>query len=170
MITPPQEKGLFLAPLAATDFSRVDHIAVHPTQIQYSGTVAEAFETAEAGVDFHMILQDAVPVGFFKIDREYGKRYPFAAPDGLGLRAFMIDRGAQGAGIGTRACRALPAYMAAHYPGRRALWLTVNIANPAAYRAYRKGGFDETGDIWPHGDAGPQNVLVMHIPDRVPTT
>ncbi|WP_299297202.1 GNAT family protein [uncultured Tateyamaria sp.] len=152
-----------LAPLSPQDLDRVAHIEVRHDQIRYSGTVSEAFDAAEPDVDFHAILNDATPVGFFKIDRAYATRYPFAAPDGLGLRAFMIDTAHQGCGFGTRACHALPAYMTRQYPGRSALWLTVNIGNPVAYRAYCKGGFVDTGQIWPHGDAGPQNVMVMTL-------
>ena len=154
---------LALAPLTPEDLPKVAHIRVHPDQIKFSGTVAEAFDAAEPDVDFHAILRDGTAVGFFKIDSAYARRYPFAAPDGLGLRAFMIDARAQGAGIGTRACRALPRHLIRHYPGRTHLWLTVNFANPAAYRAYRSGGFTDTGQIWPHGEAGPQNVLVLPL-------
>ncbi|MEL6450776.1 MAG: GNAT family N-acetyltransferase [Pseudomonadota bacterium] len=152
---------LTLTPLAPTDLAKVAHIHVHPDQIKFSGTVREAFEAAEPHVDFHAITHDGTAVGFFKIDRAYATRYPFAAPNGLGLRAFMIDAAHQGTGLGTRACAALPAYLATQYPDHGPLWLTVNFTNHAAYRAYRKGGFKDTGDIWPHGDAGPQNVLVL---------
>ena len=46
---------LHLHPLAATDFGRVAHIQVAPDQVKFSGTVAEAFEAAEDGVD-HVLL------------------------------------------------------------------------------------------------------------------
>ena len=154
---------LCLAPLTHDDLPRVAHVRVHPDQIKFSGTVAEAFEAAEPDVDFHGIFEGKDAVGFFKIDRTYASRYPFAAPNGLGLRAFMIDATRQGAGIGTRTCRALPSYLRAHYSDRADLWLTVNFANPAAYRAYRSGGFRDTGEIWRHGEAGPQNVLVLPL-------
>ncbi len=138
------------------------HIAVHPDQVRFSGTVAEAFAAAEENVEFHCIRDAGHPVGFFKIDRAYAAKYPFAPPGALGLRAFLIDAGYQGQGIGTRACRVLPAYLHTHYPGAPSLWLTVNISNPAALRAYLKGGFEDTGQTWPHGAAGPQNIL--HLP------
>jgi hypothetical protein len=41
-----------------------------------SSTVREAFAEAEPDVDFHTIMQDAHPVGFFKIDRAYTQNIP----------------------------------------------------------------------------------------------
>lgn len=154
---------LTFAPLTASDLPRVAHVRVHPDQIKFCGTVAEAFETSEAGVDFHAVLKNGTPIGFFKIDRAYGRSYPFAAPDGLGLRAFMIDATFQGQGLGTAACRVLPRYLRTHYANRDRLWLTVNIANPAALRAYKSGGFSVLDMLWPHGAAGPQNVMWLDL-------
>ncbi|QUJ75169.1 GNAT family N-acetyltransferase [Sulfitobacter albidus] len=154
--------SLWLDPLSTDDFARVAHITVAPAQIKFSGTVAEAFETAEPGVDFHAIVEGDTPVGFFKIDRDYAQRYPFAAPDGLGLRAFLIDHAQQGRGLATRAVRALPAYLARHYIAST-LYLTVNLVNAPAIRCYLAGGFTDTGDIWPHGDAGPQHIMRMDL-------
>ena len=77
--------------------------------------------------------------------------------------AFMVDHALQGQGIATQAVRALPGYLAKHYPDAPAIWLTVNKVNPAALRAYLKGGFEDTGDEWPHGDAGPQHILKLPL-------
>ena len=152
-----------LAPLSRDDPGRVAHIRVHPDQVRFSGTVADAFAADEAGVDFHAILEGPQPVGFFKIDRLYPETYPFAQPGELGLRAFMVDAGCQGRGLASAAIRALPAYLRRHYRDAPALVLTVNLANPAAIRAYLQGGFADTGEIWPHGAAGPQQVMRLPL-------
>ncbi len=143
--------------------SRVAHIQVAPAQVIYSGTVQEAFEEAEPRVDFHGIQRMGQIVGFFKIDRDYFKKYSFATPMEVGLRAFMVDQRLQGQGVGTAAVAALPAYIRATYPGISAIALTVNQSNPAAYRCYAKGGFEDTGQIWTFGAAGPQNVMRMPL-------
>ncbi|MGB3312930.1 MAG: GNAT family N-acetyltransferase [Albidovulum sp.] len=148
-----------LTPIGRDDFDRVAGIHVTPEQERFSGTVAEAFASGETGIDFHAILQDGRAVGFFKIDRNYAQRHDSPEQDELSLRAFMIDRDMQGRGIATAAVVALSPYLARHYPGKESAVLTVNVANPAAIRCYLKGGFHDTGAVYPHGDAGPQHIL-----------
>ena len=154
-----------LCPLTLADRARVAHLAVHPEQVRFSGTVAEAFDTPQPDVDFHAILAADTPVGFFKIDRGYPAAHGFAEPGDLGLRAVIVDAARQGKGIGTAAMRALPAYLRGLYPQARRLWLTVNLQNPAAIASYRKAGFQDTGAIWPHGAAGPQHIMRLPLQD-----
>jgi ribosomal protein S18 acetylase RimI-like enzyme len=154
-----------LIPLALSDRERVAQLAVHPDQLRFAGTVAEAFDSPQKGVDFHAMLMGDIPVGFFKIDQTYPVEHGFAEPGDLGLRAVIVDAARQGQGIGTAAMRALPAYLGVHYPQARRLWLTVNLQNPAAIASYRKGGFQDTGAIWPHGNAGPQHIMRLSLQD-----
>jgi len=152
-----------LEPLAAQDFERVSHLVVAPEQERFSGTVADAFATGEALVDFHAIRLDQTIVGFFKIDRDYAASHHFAAPDEVGLRAFLIDLSQQGKGIATAAVRALRPYLQARYPTARSVVLTVNMSNPAAKACYRNGGFRDTSEIYEGGIAGPQLVMRMSL-------
>ena len=154
--------GLSLVPIAVTQFGRVAHIAVHPDQVRFSGTVRQAFDRKEPGVDFHAICVAGRSVGFFKIDHNYSEKHWFARRGEPGLRAFMIDKDHQGLGIASGAVRAFGDYLPAQYPAIPSLVLTVNMANPAAVRVYRGGGFVDTGEIWEGGMAGPQ--LVMRLP------
>jgi len=80
-----------LRPIARDQFDFVAHLQVTPAQVRYSGTVREAFEANEGGVDFHAIVLQDRAVGFFKIDRNYPARYPFARIGEIGLRAFLVD-------------------------------------------------------------------------------
>ncbi|WP_052261986.1 GNAT family N-acetyltransferase [Leisingera sp. ANG-M1] len=158
---------LSLRPVARSEFDLVSHIQVEPDQVRYSGTVAQAFDEDEDGVDFHAILDGPRAVGFFKIDRLYYETYRFAEADELGLRAFMISREHQGQGHATAAVKALKTYLPARYPGRNAVVLTVNMQNLGALRCYRRGGFADTGGIHPHGIAGPQYILRMELPPHL---
>lgn len=154
---------LRLAPVPADGFEQVRCVRTAPEHERFAGTVAEAFEEAQAGVEFHGIFQGDRAVGFFKIDRLYPDRYPFARAGELGLRAFIVDRDHHGQGIGTQAVRALPGYLRAQYPDAPAVVLSVNFINAAAIACYLKGGFTDTGEVWPHGDAGPQHVMRLGL-------
>lgn len=152
-----------LHPLDRRDAGRFAHIAVRPDQERFAGTVDAALSESEAAVDLHEIREGGEVVGLFKIDRSYHLRHAFAQADHLGLRGVILDRNRQGRGLGTAAMTALKNYLPPAYPGKARVWLTVNMANPAAIAAYRKAGFIETGDIWPHGKAGPQLIMFMSL-------
>ncbi|SIS81099.1 GNAT family N-acetyltransferase [Paracoccus saliphilus] len=152
-----------LHPLDRRDAGRFAHIAVRPGQERFAGTVDAALVEPEATVDLHEIREAGGVVGLFKIDRAYHLRHDFAQADHLGLRGVILDQKRQGRGLGTAAMTALKGYLPPAYPGKARVWLTVNMANPPAIAAYRKAGFVETGDIWPHGSAGPQLIMFMPL-------
>ena len=152
-----------LHPLAKDDPSPVAHITVLPAQEPFAGTIASHFAEDEPACDFHQIQRDGLPVGFFKIDRAFHQRFDFAGPDDLGLRGVIIDVNEQGRGTGTAAMAALRTYLSTRYPGRPAVYLTVNVINAPAIAAYRKAGFVDTGGIWPHGQMGPQHIMRMDL-------
>ncbi len=156
-------KPLTLQPISQSDYARVQHISVAPEQVVYAGTVAMAFEHPEAGVDFHIIIQDAQVVGFFKIDHKFPQTYDFAQPNDLGLRALMIDINAQNCGIGTQALRQMPDYLRHHYPRAYQLVFMVCLRNHPAMRCYLNAGCRNTGDIQTGGIAGPQTVMRMDL-------
>ncbi len=139
------------------------HLTLHPDQMRFAGSVTQAFDSCPAGDTLHAILSGDLPVGFFRIDHAYAQVHGFAEAGDLGLRNVIIDAGQQGKGLGTAAIRALPAYLRPLYPQARRLWLTVNLLNPAAIASYRKAGFQDTGAIWPHGDAGPQHIMRLAL-------
>lgn len=149
--------------LSRGDFSRVAGIEVTEDQRAFSGTVREAFDLHEDGVELHAIRQGDAEIGFFKIDRHYATRHDHAKAGDLGLRGFLIDRRRQGQGLATAAVRAFRSYLPVHYPSFKAVCLTVNCANPGAIRCYLKGGFRDTGKIHLGGRAGPQHVMRMSL-------
>ncbi len=151
-----------LAPLPRSAADQVAHIALHPDQLRFAGTVAEALAEPAHRFDLHRIDQSGQPVGLFKIDRHYAQDYPFAKVGDLGLRAVILDHRSQGRGLGKAAMGQLATYLPDHYPTAPALWLTVNLVNTPAIRTYLAAGFHDTGQTWPHGEAGPQHI--MHLP------
>jgi RimJ/RimL family protein N-acetyltransferase len=112
------------------------------------------------------ILVGATPVGFYRLDfaptivarRSIGEA-------AVGLRAFFLDAGWQGRGLGTRAVQACCDDIRARHPERRLLALNVNCRNVAAINAYRKAGFVDTGELHRGGRAGPQHLMLRGLND-----
>ncbi|MEX0340800.1 MAG: GNAT family N-acetyltransferase [Arenibacterium sp.] len=159
----PSKPVVDLEPIGPGDFDRMLHIRVAPRQEKFSGTIQQAFRLNEAQVDFHAICSGGRAVGFFKVDHGYSRTHAFAHLGEPGIRAFMIDRQMQGQGLATAAIQALPVYLRRQYPEAGSVVLTVNMINRAAVRAYRKGGFVDTGDIHEGGQAGAQLVMRMQL-------
>ena len=151
-----------LAPLSKDDFQRVRHIWIPEDQVLWAGSIQQAFGMEEPEVDFHIIETPTRIIGFFKLDRGFD-RNAFAHPGELGIRAFKINHADQGQGHAGRAVAELAAYLRQHYPGHESAALTVNMQNPAAIACYLKGGFEDTGEIYTGGIAGPQHVLRLQL-------
>jgi RimJ/RimL family protein N-acetyltransferase len=139
-------------------------LGLGPGQEQFSGAPAKtlAIGDAMASREHVVIVRRGVAVGYFQLDRDSVPGAP-SGPDVIGLRAFLVDRAAQGQGVAGSAMAALPAYVRARFPERRRVALTVNVTNPAAIAVYRRAGFADTGEVYLHGDAGPQHVLVLDL-------
>jgi len=152
-----------ITPLTATLEPGLRAVQVHDDQVVFSGQPVEALDEPADDMDIHVICEGTDVVGMFRIDRRYHKDYPFADPATPGLRTFIIDRNRQGRGIAKACCAQMAGYLSATYPKMRAIYLTVNLRNPAARRVYLAGGFIDTGAQWPHGEAGPQNILRLDL-------
>ncbi len=157
-----------LAPVGAGLRDRVLALAPRPEQVPFSGLPAETLRAADADPARVpvAILADGAPVGLFVLDAAGGG--PLAAgPGDLVLRAFFVDAAEQGRGIAGAALAALPAFVAAHRPGTRAVLLSPTTGlrpavpdqrNAPARRVYERAGFAATGAVV-LGPAGPQDVL-----------
>nr|WP_249219145.1 GNAT family N-acetyltransferase [Loktanella sp. SALINAS62] len=99
----------------------------------------------------------------FRIDHDFSREHPQVPQGAFGLRSMIVDQRHQGRGIGTAMIRALPAYLAQHYPTARQIYLTVNLRNPGARRSYINGGFVDTGEHYLGGAVGPQHILRMDL-------
>jgi ribosomal protein S18 acetylase RimI-like enzyme len=154
-----------LAPLTADLRAGVLAIEVLPEQVRFGGVPAASMPAAdrEMARESVVILRDGVPVGYFQLDTRSVPGAP-AGKDVIGLRALVIDQGAQGQGVGRAAMRALPAYVRARFPERRIVTLTVNVDNPAAIALYASTGFVDAGrGLYHGGSAGPQHVLQLEL-------
>ncbi|MCE6074726.1 GNAT family N-acetyltransferase [Agrobacterium vitis] len=163
------EPALTLAPLARDDRARVLHLSLPLEQQIFAGPIENVIDDDNQTVDFHIGSVSDDPVCFFKIDRDYHARlsgFDLAEqgfqPGDLGLRALIVGSQFQGKGYGTAAMAALPAYLAHLYPARHC-FLTVNLRNPAAISLYTKSGWQDTGQTYLGGKAGPQILMRLEL-------
>ncbi|MDA2807813.1 GNAT family N-acetyltransferase [Nocardiopsis suaedae] len=108
------------------------------------------------------ILDKAVPSGTGIVPGD-GSSLTAAPERAVMLRSFLIEVRWQGEGVARRACRLLPSLAREAAPEAEEVLATVKTANPAGYRAYTAGGFEDTGRRYLGADAGPQHVLSMPL-------
>ena len=161
-------RELRLVPVTAALRPRVLGLAPLPEQEVFSGRAQETLPVAEAEPRRHpyAVVEAGQPVGFFVLDETPSEADPRAD---LLLRAFFVDRRAQGRGVATAAVRALEALVRSEFPRTRRVVLTVNQRNQAARAVYLRGGFVDAGELYLGGSAGPQHVLRLALDgtDRV---
>lgn len=138
-------------------------LAVRPDQVPFSGQPADVIDDPAPHIDMHLIVHGAAVAGMFRINRAYHTDHLFASRNTLGLRTFLIDHALQGHGIASAACLQLRSYLAPLYPTFEAVFLTVNLRNPAARAVYLKGGFKDTQAQFMGGAAGPQHILKLPL-------
>jgi len=143
--------------------SDVLDIVLAEDQIKFAGTAVEFIADSSANIHRHVIKLDSVVVGFFKIDTDYPAQFDFCTEDSIGLRAFAIDLGQQGRGVGAASVQALLPYLKTFYSSYDEIYLTVNCKNPAARACYLKGGFTDTDKHYLGGLAGPQYIMQASI-------
>lgn len=138
-------------------------LSVAEEQLPYVGKVEDLLLGMVEGWTYNVICFKDEVVGFFNIDKLYSNRYEFATEEEIGFRAFFIDKRYQGKGIGSKAMKQLREYVSNNYPGWKNLVLTVNCRNEVAYKLYTKYGFEDNGELYHGGKAGPQHVLRMRL-------
>ncbi len=155
--------------LKNSDLEQVIELSVNEDQLKYVGTIEALLEEASDTWHFHVITDGETVVGFFNIDIDYSHNYAFAKPNELGLRAFFIDSSHQGKGYGKSAIAALLTHLQRSYDQHSSIALTVNQKNLGAYKCYLNGGFEDTGELFYGGAAGPQHIMRLNF-GSVPTS
>ena len=145
------------------DYSTLMEFRVSETQNTFVSNFAELYEKRTQDHEFFVINQGKELLGFFMLDKAYGKQYTFAEQHELGLRNLLVDEKHQGKGYAKQALSKLFAYAYGAYPDCKSICLTVNKKNPDAYNFYLKVGFKDTGSIYTGGDFGPQHVMRKRI-------
>jgi len=149
--------------VTASDINGIREVSLEEDQLQFAGTSEEFLEDASDTAHLHIIKQEDEVVGFFKLDIAYAEQYSFCPADGMGLRFFVIDKAQQGKGLGTNAVKALFPFLKLNYPHFHSIYLTVNSKNPVARACYLRAGFEDNGDTYMGGPAGPQHIMFKQL-------
>ena len=75
----------------------------------------------------------------------------------------LVARDCQGQGYAKTILNQLPDTLNKSFPDIRQLNLTVNFRNHVARALYKKCGFEDTGDVYWDGPAGPQHILTKKL-------
>jgi GNAT superfamily N-acetyltransferase len=163
----PDQPYIHVAPVNASFRPGLLRLRVHESQRSFVGYIADLLADAEScpGSEPMAILRGDMPIGYYRIETQArciaGR--DFERPT-LGLRAFFIDHLWQGRGLGSLALAAIIHDLLARHPAAQALALTVNATNAAGIALYRRAGFEDTGELYHGGPAGPQHLLVRALP------
>ncbi|GEA50963.1 N-acetyltransferase [Vibrio inusitatus NBRC 102082] len=141
----------------------VKDIQLSEQSVRFASTTDDFLLDISSTTHRYVIKQHHLVVGFFKLDLAYESTYHFCFKNSIGLRTFALDQRQQGKGLGTKTVEALLCYLTNHYQAYDFVYLTVNCKNAAAISCYRKGGFEDTGEIYLGGQAGPQHVMRRKI-------
>lgn len=134
--------------LSPSEQEAVLGLSVTSQQVEFAGAVERSVEICRSGQGDQVaglaILDSQRVVGFLVLKR--GASAPsWANPIAATVSAMRIDLSCQGRGIGVAALRALPSWVAEHWPESPLLALSVDEANQSARCAYVKAGFVDHG-------------------------
>lgn len=141
-------------------------LAYHLTDedVYFTSPTREVLETCMVNDDCRMVLiiRESDIVGLFVLRHGEVIEKHTDNPRALGLFSFSIDSNEKGQGIASRAVSMLADFIREHYRDVNEVVLGVNVRNPAAQRAYLKGGFVDTGRQF-EGEIGTQKIFSMRV-------
>lgn len=147
-----------------------------PGQRRFSGAAEQTLPQADQDphrIPFAVLWDGSgappggIPVGFGVLDSGSARDALADAPwETVLLRAFYLEPQWQGHGIGRAVCVALDELVPDVAPWARWVVLTVNEDNEPAIRAYRAGGFHDTGRRHVGAASRPQLVLARPVTAR----
>lgn len=138
------------------------NLSVDESQLPFVGVTSEIVQaslTKPLETQWAIYSND-IAVGFFLLDQDYGNTMKDAPAGAVGLRAYFIDQRYQGLGLAQLSLSLITEEFHSWLNiAPCELYLTVNCKNEIAYQIYRKVGFEDTGERYLGGAAGPQHIM-----------
>ncbi len=139
-------------------------VVVQPEQEQFIDPVEKAIAVMAEGEVAFVVRSGNMDVGFFTLRPSANDEVEqLRGRSSCTLRSFMIDARHQGKGFAYKALALLPTLASANFPGLTSVGLTVNCRNTQAHRLYERNGFQDLGDQYHGGSAGPQHIMTMMV-------
>ena len=154
---------LIIRRMEEKDIFMVLRLEIKENQTGYVSPIEKMLGNLEADEECHLLEYDTEIIGFFLTDQNYWQKYDFSGQGEIGFLGFFIDASHQGRGLGKVAVKGLKPYLKSSYPEADGVVLTVNIKNKAAIKVYLAGGFEDTGEEYLGGRAGPQHIMRMGL-------
>lgn len=134
--------------LSPSQQAAVLNLSVTAQQIEFAGTVERSVQACQEDQTNEIaglaVIEAGNVIGFLLLKR--GTSAPaWVGANAVAISAMRIDTFQQGKGLGAAALRAVPGWLAAHWPGAVELILSVDEENQLARNAYAKAGFVELG-------------------------
>jgi RimJ/RimL family protein N-acetyltransferase len=153
-------QGIHLVHYEERYYQDLTRFTLKNEQVHFTALPAEVIEEAMMNPDKDpvVILQQAVPVGFFILHK--GSEYvePAESDHKILIRALSISEQYQGKGYALDAMKQLPNWVREFHPEVDEIILAVNEANKSAYQLYVKSGFLDLG-LTRMGNRGIQHIL-----------
>ncbi|MGL6312417.1 GNAT family N-acetyltransferase [Vibrio sp. WXL103] len=138
-------------------------IQLSDAHVKFASTPSDFLSDSTPSIDKIVVKYKNEIIGFFMLDLNYSQQVDFCSDKDLGFRTLALDSRTHGKGLGTECMKLLPKYAASNYRARDYIYLTVNCQNFAAKACYEKAGFEDTGEIYLGGPAGPQHIMRIKI-------
>lgn len=157
---------LRVEPLSTMRAVAARRLSLTPMQGVYAGDIAFHVDDAMAapGSDAMMVLYGEHLIGFYRLDyANPTTATPACDHAAVGLRAFALDAGWQGRGLGLPTLEACCADLTRRRPAHPWLALYVHTANTIARRLYLRAGFTDRGPPLVGGSGGPEQRMLRPL-------
>ena len=142
-------------------FSTLD-LDVLEEQREFITSPNEVLSNLKEGEMAFLIKLNEQEVGFFSLRPGMSDEIEqLRRRDSCTLWSFFIDSKFQGRGIAKEALGRILPLAKEYFPSVERIGLSVNCRNAAAYGLYAKAGFEDYGELYTSGPAGPQHVMFL---------
>lgn len=146
------------------DKAKWQALQIKPFQTKFSSLPADFLQQADLS-NLHIIQKEGEAIGYFNVDTQFHIRHTFANFDSIAIDHFVVDNDWQAKGIATETIRNLAWYLrgqiAKQMPLLKGAYFLVHNSNTGAYKAFLRGGCEDTQQMFTLDATGQQHILYL---------